>query len=109
MNTALQNLGRGALGMAFLVFLCYLLSVNRSAINWKLVLFGILAQVMFAMGVLHTTVFGQPVFWMLFAVVLIITIGRKLAKAKSGGAPLLVNRSGLLLSLLWQGLFGIGL
>jgi len=109
MNTVLQNLGRGALGMAFLIFLCYLLSVNRSAINWKLVLFGVLAQVMFAMGVLHTTFFGQPVFWMLFAIVLAFTIGRKIAKATSGAAPLSTNRSTLLLSIVWQVLFVGGL
>ena len=83
MNTALQNLGRGALGMAFLIFTCYLLSVNKRAINWKLVGFGVLAQVMFAMGVLHTTLFGQPVFWMLFAVVLAFTIIRKAAKVRA--------------------------
>jgi CNT family concentrative nucleoside transporter len=109
MNAALLNLSRGALGMAFLIFACYLLSNNRSAINWKLVLFGILAQVMFAMGVLHTTFAGQPVFWMFFAVVLAYTIIRKLLKTKSGEAPLTHDLSGIVFSLVWQALFVAGL
>lgn len=109
MNRALQNLSHGAIGMAFLVFVCYLLSTNRSAINWRLVTFGILAQVMFAMGVLHTTVAGQPVFWMLFAIVLLYTIVRKFSTAQRGVVPFLYNSTALILSLLWQGLFVVGL
>lgn len=102
MNPVLQNLGRGALGMAFLVFVCYILSTNRSAINWKLVLFGILAQVMFAMGVLHTTVGGQPVFWMMFGLVLLYTIGRKFMAARNGTKPLTYTTTYLALSFAWQ-------
>lgn len=102
MNPVLQNLGRGALGMAFLVFVCYILSTNRSAINWKLVLFGILAQVMFAMGVLHTTVGGQPVFWMMFGLVLLYSVGRKFTAARNGAKPLLYDTPYLVLSFIWQ-------
>jgi CNT family concentrative nucleoside transporter len=110
MNQALlNNLGRGGIGMLFLLFVCYLLSTNRRAINWKLVLFGILAQIMFAMGVLHTTAFGQPVFWVLFGLVLAYTIGRKFLAAKSGKAPVTRDTSSLGLSLLWQGLLVVGL
>ena len=109
MNAALQNLSRGALGMAFLIFVCYLLSINRSAINWKLVLFGVLAQVMFAMGVLHTTVAGQPVFWGLFAVVLVYTLSRKFLKAQRDETLITYNRSDIALSLVWQALFIAGL
>jgi CNT family concentrative nucleoside transporter len=46
------NLGRGVLGMFFLILVCWLLSNNRKAINWKLVLYGIVAQLAFAIGVL---------------------------------------------------------
>lgn len=46
------NLGRGLLGMFFLILVCWLLSNNRKAINWKLVLYGIVAQLAFAIGVL---------------------------------------------------------
>ena len=47
-----ENLSRGLMGMIFLVGLCYLLSNNRKAINWKLVTMGIVAQLCFAIGVL---------------------------------------------------------
>jgi len=47
-----ENLSRGLMGMIFLVGLCYLLSNNRKAINWKLVVMGIVAQLCFAIGVL---------------------------------------------------------
>ena len=109
MNAVVSNLGRGALGMAFLILVCYLLSTNRKAVNWKLVVFGILAQVMFAMGVLHTTFLGQPVFWMLFGVVLLYTVFRKLGKARSGEAPITSDSGGLGMSVLWQALFAGGL
>ena len=47
-----ENLGRGILGMFFLIGLCYALSNNRKAINWRLVTMGIVAQIAFAIGVL---------------------------------------------------------
>ncbi len=46
------SLGRGILGMIFLLGLCFLFSNNRKAINWKLVGIGIVAQIAFAVGVL---------------------------------------------------------
>jgi concentrative nucleoside transporter, CNT family len=52
MSPVLVNLSRGLLGMFFLLFVCYLLSNNRKAINWKLVGIGIVAQICFALGVL---------------------------------------------------------
>ncbi|HYK55485.1 MAG TPA: Na+ dependent nucleoside transporter N-terminal domain-containing protein, partial [Flavisolibacter sp.] len=105
----LQNLGRGSLGMFFLIVVCYFLSTNRGAINWKLVIFGVIAQVMFAMGVLHTTAFGQPVFWVLFGLILVYTIGRKFLKLKSDDGKLSYNPASLTLSAIWQILFVIGL
>jgi CNT family concentrative nucleoside transporter len=48
----LESLSRGLLGMFFLVGLCYALSNNRKAINWKLVTMGIVAQIGFGIGVL---------------------------------------------------------
>lgn len=109
MNSALENLGRGAIGMVFLIMVCYLLSNNRRAIDWKLVVLGILAQVMFAMGVLHTTVAGQPVFWMLFGGVLIFTLIRKFSKARSAEKPVTYDTLNVSLSIVWQTLFVIGL
>ena len=104
----LENLGRGAIGMFFLLFVCYLLSTNRKAINWKLIVIGVLAQIMFAMGVLHTTFFGQPVFWMLFGILLIYTIGRKFLEVRSKQSPVTFDGINLGLSALWQVLFIFG-
>lgn len=47
----LENLGRGAIGMFFLIFICYLLSNNRRAINWKLILYCLIAMIGFYLGV----------------------------------------------------------
>ena len=43
---------RGALGMIVLLLIAYLLSKNRKAINWRTVGFGLLAQLILAIGVL---------------------------------------------------------
>src|SRR5256885_11769120 len=109
MNTTSENLLRGLLGMFFLVLVCWVLSNNRRAISWKLVVLGIVAQVMFAMGVLHTMAFGQPVFWMFFGLILLYTIIRKLSKATNGETPVTHQPLDLGLSILWQVVFVAGL
>ncbi|MEQ1745957.1 MAG: nucleoside transporter C-terminal domain-containing protein [Saprospiraceae bacterium] len=52
MEEVLQNIGRGVLGLAFLLGVCYLLSRNRRAINWRLVASGVGLQLLFAILVL---------------------------------------------------------
>jgi CNT family concentrative nucleoside transporter len=47
------NLLRGSLGIATLLGVCYLLSNDRKAINWKLVFGGLLLQVILAVGILE--------------------------------------------------------
>jgi CNT family concentrative nucleoside transporter len=105
----LDNLGRGALGMAFLIFVCYLLSTNRRAISWKLVFFGIFAQLMFAMGVLHTTIYGQPVFWILFGLILIYTIFRKFSERNREDKKFTYDTRDLLLTIASQFLLTFGM
>ncbi|MEJ7911680.1 MAG: nucleoside transporter C-terminal domain-containing protein [Chitinophagaceae bacterium] len=51
MNAALTNLGRGAMGMAFLIFVCYIFSNNRKAIDWKVVMYALVVMVAFYLGV----------------------------------------------------------
>jgi CNT family concentrative nucleoside transporter len=102
MTPVLENILRGMLGMGFLLFVCYLLSNNRKAINWKLVGLGIFFQVMFAMGVLHTTAFGQPVFWLLFGLILVYTIFKKYLRVQRKESSLTYNTSYLALVLIWQ-------
>ncbi len=46
------SLARGMLGMVFLTFMLWLLSTNKKAISWRLVISGILFQIIFAILVL---------------------------------------------------------
>ncbi|NNC86376.1 MAG: Na+ dependent nucleoside transporter [Bacteroidia bacterium] len=48
----MNSIGRGILGMFVLLLLCWLMSSNRRAINWKLVFTGLGLQLGFALGVL---------------------------------------------------------
>ncbi|MBK8723581.1 MAG: Na+ dependent nucleoside transporter [Saprospiraceae bacterium] len=48
----LYHIGRGCLGIVTLIGICYALSNNRKAINWKLVASGVFLQIIFALGVL---------------------------------------------------------
>ena len=72
-----ESLGRGALGMFFLLFVCYLFSNNRRAINWKLVGIGIVAQICFALGVLKVNFVKQLFSWVSHQFVELINIGHK--------------------------------
>jgi len=47
-----KSIGRGLLGMFFLITVCFLLSSNRRKINWRLVLSGLALQLIFAVLVL---------------------------------------------------------
>ncbi len=51
MNATLENLLRGALGMFFLIFICWLFSNNRKAINWRLVIYCLITMIAFYLGV----------------------------------------------------------
>lgn len=73
----LENLGRGAIGMMFLILVCYLLSNNRRAIDWKLVFIGVVVQICFALGVLRVN-FVKIIFgWLSDKFVELINIGHK--------------------------------
>lgn len=48
----IETLFRGIIGMVFLIFISFLLSNNRKAINWKTVSFGLLIQLILAISVL---------------------------------------------------------
>jgi CNT family concentrative nucleoside transporter len=50
--TFIENMGRGILGVAVLLGICYLLSANRKEINWRLVIGGIILQVVLAILIL---------------------------------------------------------
>ena len=48
----LASLGRGALGLLVLILLSFLMSSKRKAVNWPLVLKGLLIQILFALAIL---------------------------------------------------------
>jgi CNT family concentrative nucleoside transporter len=73
----MENIGRGILGMVFLLLLCYVFSNNRRAINWKLVLLGIVAQVCFALGILRVNIIKIIFGWVSEKFVDLINIGHK--------------------------------
>lgn len=50
---SLQSLWRGVLGMISLIFIAFLFSSNRKAINWKTVGIGLFFQMIIAIGVLR--------------------------------------------------------
>ena len=49
---SINSLWRGVLGMITLIFVAFLFSSNRKAINWKIVLIGLAFQLLIAIGVL---------------------------------------------------------
>ncbi len=109
MSAQLEHIARGSLGMIFLILVCYLLSNNRQAINWKLVGIGIAAQLMFAMGVLNTQIAGQPAFWVMVGIILAYTIVKRARKGFSQPAVFSFQTSALLLVVTWQVLFFAGI
>ncbi len=54
-NISFYSLFRGMIGILVLVLILYSLSTNRKAISWKLVISGILFQIIFAIGVLKVS------------------------------------------------------
>ncbi|GAL78932.1 nucleoside permease NupC [Algibacter lectus] len=48
----LNSLWRGVLGMVTLIFVAFLFSSNRKAIDWKIVVVGLAFQLLIAIGVL---------------------------------------------------------
>ena len=72
----LNSFLRGLLGMFVLILISYILSVNKKAINWRTVVFGLGAQIFLAIGVLKVS-FVQNFFeWVgsLFIAVLDFTL-----------------------------------
>ena len=52
---SLESLLRGLIGMFVLIFVAFLLSNNRKAINWKTASFGLILQIILAVAVLKIT------------------------------------------------------
>ncbi len=61
---SLMSVMRGVIGMAFVIFIAWLFSSDRKAINWKVVGIGLSSQVIFAVGILYVP-FVQTFFEMI--------------------------------------------
>lgn len=109
MSSQFENISRGTLGMIFLILVCYLLSNNKRAINWKLVGMGVFAQLMFAMGVLNTKIAGQPVFWVFFGIILSYIFVRRVIRVRKSDAAVALDAPGIALAVTWQFIFFFGL
>jgi len=60
---SVKSLWRGILGMWVLVFISYLFSFNRKAINWRTVALGVMAQLILAIGVLQVPIIQKVFEW----------------------------------------------
>jgi CNT family concentrative nucleoside transporter len=109
MSLQLENISRGTLGMVFLILVCYLLSNNKRAINWRLVSMGIFAQLMFAMGVLNTKIAGQPVFWVFFGIILSYIIISRVIRVQKNNTVIAFDGLSVVLAIAWQCIFFFGL
>lgn len=80
MNFSLESLTRGLFGMFMLVMICFAFSNNKKAINWKVVLLGLVAQIAFAIGVLSKgkyNLFRIIIEWMSQKFVEVINLAHK--------------------------------
>jgi len=81
----LNSLGRGLLGMVFLLAVCFLLSSNRKKINWRLVITGLALQLIFAVLVLKVDFVANGFDWFSAKVVQFLNFSEKGAEFIFGG------------------------
>ncbi|MGB1451420.1 MAG: NupC/NupG family nucleoside CNT transporter, partial [Marinirhabdus sp.] len=85
LGVSLNSIGRGAIGMFFLLFVCFLLSSNRGGINWRLVGTGIVLQLVFAVLVLKVPFVATVFDWVSDKVVTFLNFSEKGAEFLFGG------------------------
>lgn len=71
------SIGRGLLGMAFLIAVCFALSSHRKKINWRLVLTGLALQLIFAILVLKVNFVAEAFDWISRKVVEFLNIAEE--------------------------------
>mgnify|MGYP000563150419 CR=1 FL=1 len=84
-TTRLAYIGRGAVGMLFLISICYVLSSNRKRINWRLVGSGLLLQLIFAVLVLQVGFIAQGFDWISEKIVVFFNFSEEGAEFLFGG------------------------
>lgn len=85
LSISLESLGRGLLGLTFLVLIGFLLSSNRRRIDWRLVGTGLLLQVIFALLVLKVDRVALSFDWLSQQVVTFLNFSEKGAEFLFGG------------------------
>lgn len=80
-----KNLFRGIIGMLFLIGVCYLLSANKRAIDWKLVATGLALQIVFALLVLKVSFVATAFDWASNMIVEFLALSDKGAEFLFGG------------------------
>ncbi|MDB2463381.1 lipocalin family protein [Flavobacteriaceae bacterium] len=85
LSISLESLGRGLLGLTFLVLVGFLLSSNRRRIDWRLVGTGLLLQIVFAVLVLKVDRVAQSFDWLSQQVVTFLNFSEKGAEFLFGG------------------------
>ncbi|MBA2330244.1 MAG: hypothetical protein H0V91_11565 [Flavisolibacter sp.] len=75
-----ENLLRGIIGLVFLFGLAFLLSNKRKAINWKLVGFGFLLQLIIALSIRYIPIVGSTFSFFANAFVKVVNLGKEGAR-----------------------------
>ena len=76
-STWLNNLFRGLIGLISLVFFAYLFSRNRKAINWNLVVKGLVIQLLLAILILKVPVVQNIFEWMSSVFVIVLQFSKQ--------------------------------
>ena len=85
LTMSLESLGRGLVGLMFLVLIGYLLSSNRRRIDWRLVGTGLILQLVFALLVLKVDRVALGFDWLSQQVVTFLNFSEKGAEFLFGG------------------------
>ena len=72
-----ENLFRGLIGLIFLFGLAFLFSNNKRAINWKLVLYGFLLQLVIALSIRYIPIIGDAFGFIANAFVKMVNLGKE--------------------------------
>ncbi len=73
----LENILRGIVGLIFLFGLAFLLSNNKKNINWKLVFFGFLLQLVIAVSIRYIDIVGKVFGFLANAFVKVVNLGKE--------------------------------
>lgn len=80
-----RSVAKGMLGLLFLLFVSFLLSTNRKAIRWKLVISGVLIQILFAILVFKVPFIKSVFEWLAGFFVVILEFTREGSNFLFGG------------------------